>query len=248
MDWAEVGGASMEMSLEQQVLAESAQSAGHYIRSTWFYRAMEAVRDVRVRSGLTQHEVASRLGTTQSAVARLENAHRGNFSLDRFLEYAWACGAGPLDFGYVPADELREYVYQHLRAPRTTEALRTWRLEETFRTWGIEPPAIQRTLGGISDRPVMEDEAKQLFLTVSTLLELSAKWRSAPAASSERVYGVMHSPASSNGYASGPAGLRTSPNAPKRTGATGTGVSCDDQERARPESRHAYSPPQLAAA
>ncbi|MET0831886.1 MAG: helix-turn-helix transcriptional regulator [Acidimicrobiia bacterium] len=48
-------------------------------------------REARRRSGLTQAELASRIGTTQSAVARLEN-DRSATSFDRLARIARACG------------------------------------------------------------------------------------------------------------------------------------------------------------
>ena len=49
----------------------------------------------RVRAGLTQAEVAKRMGTTQSAVARLEGGRRLP-SMKTLLRYAEATGCRPL--------------------------------------------------------------------------------------------------------------------------------------------------------
>jgi transcriptional regulator with XRE-family HTH domain len=48
-------------------------------------------REGRRRAGLTQAELASRIGTTQSAVARLEN-DRAACSFERLARIARACG------------------------------------------------------------------------------------------------------------------------------------------------------------
>jgi transcriptional regulator with XRE-family HTH domain len=112
--------------LERKILKGSEEGACEYLLRGWFYHAMEAARDARIRNGLKQAEIADKLGTTQSAVARLENAHRGNFSLDRFLRYAWACGAAPLDLEFVPPAQLCQYSLRDPSAPRTARAFR-WR-------------------------------------------------------------------------------------------------------------------------
>lgn len=109
---------------ERTVLEECEEGAREYLLRGWFYDAMEAVRNARLINGLTQAEVADKMGTTQSAVARLENAHLGNFSLDRFLRYAWECGVAPLDLEFVPAQRLRQYALHDPSAPRTAQAFR----------------------------------------------------------------------------------------------------------------------------
>ena len=121
--------------LERKVLEESEESAREYLLRGWFYGAMEAARNARLVNGLTQAEVADRMGTTQSAVARLENAHTGNFSLDRFLRYAWECGAAPLDLEFVPAKKLCQYALYDPSAPRTAQAFRWhWVSTESAKT------------------------------------------------------------------------------------------------------------------
>ncbi len=49
----------------------------------------------RVRAGLTQAELAERMGTTQSAVARIESGRRLP-SMKTLLRYAKATGSRPL--------------------------------------------------------------------------------------------------------------------------------------------------------
>lgn len=48
------------------------QAAAGYERARRSYEFAEQVRALRVRAGISQSELARRIGTTQSAVARLE--------------------------------------------------------------------------------------------------------------------------------------------------------------------------------
>lgn len=61
------------------------------------------IREARRRAGITQAELASRVGTTQSAVARLERS-RTDPSLERVVEVVEACGL-ELRWALVEADD-----------------------------------------------------------------------------------------------------------------------------------------------
>jgi transcriptional regulator with XRE-family HTH domain len=63
----------------------------------------ELVREARRRAGLSQGELAARVGTTQSAIARLER-RRTHPSLRRVRELLKACGI-ELDVRLVPIDD-----------------------------------------------------------------------------------------------------------------------------------------------
>lgn len=54
-------------------------------------RGGDLIREARRRAGLTQRELAELLGTTQSAIARLERGHTEP-SYERVAEAARACG------------------------------------------------------------------------------------------------------------------------------------------------------------
>ena len=59
------------------------------------YAALSEVLKARRQAGLTQDEVAARMGTTKSAVSRLEASlrnERGSPSFDTLRKYAHACG------------------------------------------------------------------------------------------------------------------------------------------------------------
>ena len=55
------------------------------------YKAIEALIDARNEAGLTQSEVAKRMGITQSAVARIESGAY-NIKYKTFFNYIKACG------------------------------------------------------------------------------------------------------------------------------------------------------------
>lgn len=63
----------------------------------------ELIREARKRAGLTQHELAQRLGTTQPVIARWESGRTG-VAFRRVVEAIRACG---LDLGVriVTADD-----------------------------------------------------------------------------------------------------------------------------------------------
>lgn len=59
------------------------------------YVALNELLQARKQAGLTQEEVASRMGTTKSAVSRLETSIRSNTHSPSFAtlrKYAHACG------------------------------------------------------------------------------------------------------------------------------------------------------------
>jgi len=61
------------------------------------------VREARRRAGLTQDELARRVGTTQSAIARIERGRTAP-SLERLRELVRACGLD-LELRLVPLDD-----------------------------------------------------------------------------------------------------------------------------------------------
>jgi hypothetical protein len=108
----------------RRYVEESEESAKIYLRESWLAGMMATLYRARWAANLTQAEVAERLGTTQSAVARLERAE--DTSLRRFWEYLYACGVTPVEIETVPFDNLREYVRQHPGDDRTAEPVKKW--------------------------------------------------------------------------------------------------------------------------
>ncbi len=86
--------------IERDKALKSKMLAGPEVREA--YEAMspefELARELigaRARAGLTQQELAERMGTTQSAIARLEGGGRLP-SMKTLLRYAQATGARPV--------------------------------------------------------------------------------------------------------------------------------------------------------
>lgn len=70
-----------EIRVAQQELAEA-----------WSREPGQALKAMRLKAGLRQSDLATRMETTQSAIARLESG-RGNMSLDTLGKLAAALGA-----------------------------------------------------------------------------------------------------------------------------------------------------------
>ena len=77
--------------LKRELLANPAVQAAHKDQAAEFDMARELIA-ARSRAGLTQSDVAERMGTTQSVIARLESGKQAP-SLRTVQRYARAVGA-----------------------------------------------------------------------------------------------------------------------------------------------------------
>lgn len=76
--------------------------AGAYTALADEYRLARELLAARMRAGLTQEQVAESMGTTKSAVSRLESAGRHSPSVSTLKRYARAVGC-EVDLRLVPA-------------------------------------------------------------------------------------------------------------------------------------------------
>ena len=76
--------------LERELLNPEFQKAWDAIQEE--FSALDALLSARKRAGLTQAEVASRMGVAQPALARIESSLGHSPSLETLRKYARACG------------------------------------------------------------------------------------------------------------------------------------------------------------
>lgn len=79
----------------RKLLANNDETSVEYLKESFLSAAMLTLARIRRESGLTQAEVAKRLKTKQSAIARTESDLAGSISLRRYVEIAAACGVMP---------------------------------------------------------------------------------------------------------------------------------------------------------
>ena len=79
--------------------------------------AVNALFYMRRQAGLTQAQVAERLHTKQSAVARLEGDFDGSISLRRYIDFALACGMVPHNITFAPLDSVINYTIAQPEIP-----------------------------------------------------------------------------------------------------------------------------------
>jgi DNA-binding XRE family transcriptional regulator len=73
--------------------AESAKFKNAYYDELDRLRLAHRITELREKSGLTQAELAKKVGTTQAGISRLENPNYRNYSLKTLEKVATALGA-----------------------------------------------------------------------------------------------------------------------------------------------------------
>jgi transcriptional regulator with XRE-family HTH domain len=114
-----------------EMLEEDPDSARSYVFYRWFSELMERIREERELQGLTQHDLAERLNTTQSSIARMENDRQGRVTVRRLWEYAFAVGLAPLA-EVRPASGLLGFVQQHPDASLTATEYDEWMVGQKY--------------------------------------------------------------------------------------------------------------------
>lgn len=135
---------------------ENADDQGQaYLAQGWLSAASRALRRARQEAGLTQRDLAEKLGTKQSAIARWENDSNGSISLNNFVEFLNACGQMPYRMEYLDLAELREYELDQSLAPSTVSAVEAWRASRSAETQSeqVSPmPDLARNVGYLPSR------------------------------------------------------------------------------------------------
>ena len=109
-------------------LAEDEESCRAYLKESWLAAVMAELRRARQRAGLTQADLAERMGTKQPSIARLERAE--DTTLGRLWDYLYACGEAPTEIETVPVAGHAGFVEACPSDERTASAVRTWLAEQ----------------------------------------------------------------------------------------------------------------------
>jgi len=100
--------------------------AFEYLKSAFLSATVNALFYMRRQAGLTQAQVAERLNTKQSAVARLEGDFDGGISLRRYVDFALACGMVPHDITFAPLESVISYTIAQPKIPCTQVNYQEW--------------------------------------------------------------------------------------------------------------------------
>lgn len=100
--------------------------ASEYLKSAFLSSAVNALFYMRRQAGLTQAQVAERLHTKQSAVARLEGDFDGGIALHRYIDFALACGMVPHNITFAPLESVISYTIAQPKILFTEVTYQEW--------------------------------------------------------------------------------------------------------------------------
>lgn len=100
-----------------------------YFRTKFLSSVGRSLYYARRNAGLTQEQVAERMHTHQSAIARLEADRDGSISFHHYVEYVIACGFIPRSLvtnsPLEPIQALREELLEHVKSEQSEEDFST---------------------------------------------------------------------------------------------------------------------------
>jgi transcriptional regulator with XRE-family HTH domain len=105
--------------------------AREYLKVDFLATAVDALFYARHQAGLTQEQVAQKLGKKQEAIARWEADIDGKMSLQQYVEIALACDMIPLEMVLAPVDAVRRYIIENPGAPCTQVAYDAWQKKKS---------------------------------------------------------------------------------------------------------------------
>lgn len=149
-----------------------------YLKTGFLSSAVDALFYARRRLGLTQAQLAERLNTKQTSIARLEADTSGSLTLRRYVEIALACGMVPLNITLAPIDSVSDFVRSHPDSPLTSELYEAWMKAKIEAQQGLfigpeETFTVQfgRNLAPPTNSTTSTYEAKQVVEAVEQFLK-----------------------------------------------------------------------------
>lgn len=100
--------------------------AVEYFKADFLTAAAISLFTLRREAGLTQAQIAERLHTKQSAIARLEADFDGAMSLRRYIDFVLACGSVPHHLTFTPIETARAFTIAQPETPLTFENQQYW--------------------------------------------------------------------------------------------------------------------------
>ena len=112
-------------------------------KQDFFETVIHELVKVRHKAGLTQAQLAERMGTKQAVISRMEHDRCGSMSMHRFVDYALACGYAPLNLVTAQHDLFFQCWYPVFKeanpgVPFTRENLLAW--NEHVKRYGTNVP------------------------------------------------------------------------------------------------------------
>ncbi len=102
------------------------ENAITFLRAAFLSSAADALFYARRKAGLTQEQVAQKLGKKQEAIARWEADKEGRMSLRQYFDLALASGRVPLNIVLEPVESVRDFVIDHPEEPQSPDLYYIW--------------------------------------------------------------------------------------------------------------------------
>ena len=158
-------------------LLQDAETASAYLRASFLGSVADMLWSARQQAGATQSDIAEKLGTKQSAIARWEADTSGAISLRRFVDYCVACGVFPFDPNYSPLATIIEFSKAHPIEKRTETAVAAWQEVSRRKSEQAEAEgrATDATVAGPLSHPSLESIQRDPFTSRAQLSEVYSR-------------------------------------------------------------------------
>lgn len=145
----------------QQLLEENSAETREYLKERLLTSAALGLGAHRKAAGITQADLAERLGTKQPAISALEGDLSGSFSFRRYVDYLLACNVLPLDLSFAPVEGVRQFLLTNFNESPTATAYATWFAAQTMAS-GLRA-TVQTTTTQETDSPSWQDQALRIL-------------------------------------------------------------------------------------
>lgn len=170
----QITGTMSDYLVEKLANEEHGQAyAVEYLKADFLTAAAISLFNLRREAGLTQAQVAERLHTKQSAIARLEADFDGAMSLRRYVDFVLACGFTPHQLTFTPIETARTFLIAQPATPLTFENQTKWN-NPTFQITLNE--SVSYTIPSIQLPATTLQEAAPILNAYTSLHAFNLNW------------------------------------------------------------------------